>query len=174
MGVETTRVGHHPELSRPDVLGLTPQRGMLLTEGVPKGGYPGHRHHPGGDLGDKIDETIPASAQLLPAQFRSTHRGTWNQVGDADPRGGEGLTLGVAHPRVGVEGPIDQSCSAQRWVEAVGGVAEMGLGRGCPQTRIDAYEEESTVVTYQVRNGDPAECLQLFLAEAQGYFFWLS
>ena len=43
--------------------------------------------------------------------------------------------------------------------------------RSPPQTGIDAHEEKTAMVPDQIGNGHPTESLQLFLGEAQGYFF---
>jgi hypothetical protein len=138
---------------------LAAQSGLTGAEGIPEGGDPGHGndhrfHHP-----DQIGEARSTHTQLFTGQFGGTNSGPIDQIGDADAHIHERLPLRIGHPGVAVDRPIDEAGRTQRRVEPVGGMTEVSLGRSCPQTRIDAYEQELAALSDEVGHGCAAETL---------------
>ena len=166
MGVEPARVGHHPQLGRPDPVGLAADGGSRAAEGGPVRRHAEHRDHARSHAFDQRDQLDGALAQLGRGELVGARRRASYQVGDADPPAGQrGLDL-VGH-RVGdVDRILDDAGPQQRRVEAVDRVAEVGLGRRGAQARVDPDEQQPGVGADEVGHLRAAEGLQLRPGEA--------
>ena len=139
-----------------------------VAESIPVGRHASN----GDDLGleplYELDQAGTTNPKLLPVDLRGPGGGSPDEIGDPDANSGELFALAVSHPDVAVDGPVDETGALQRRIEAVGGVAEVSLGRRSPQTRVDAYEKKPAVIFDEVGDGDAPKRLELRLGETQG------